>query len=54
VNKGFLSSVNDKTEKKSFISSFLSPIVERNITPPMMNEVKKGGWKKMIKYYKLK
>lgn len=53
VNKGFLSSGNDKTEKKSFISSFLSPIVERNITPPMMDEVKKGGWKKMIKYYKL-
>jgi hypothetical protein len=53
VNKGFLSSVNDKTEKKSFISSFLSPIVERNLTPPVMNEVKKGGWKKMINYYNL-
>jgi len=55
VNKGFLSTVNDninkgKTETKTFISSFLSPIVERNITRPVVDEVKKGGYKKMIKF----
>ena len=31
---------------KSFISSFLSPIIEREIKPPI---IQKGGWKKLSK-----